>query len=96
MRKEIFTCDICHREKKPQELARLEIRSASGINIRDANGYFGTGHLLDVCPDCLKKYGFDVEKKQGAEREKQAEANQKTLEDKILDILSDLGVVFEN
>lgn len=95
MTKTIHVCDICHQEKSEKELARFEIRSAGGINIKDANGYFGTGHILDICPDCLKKYGFDVEKKPDEEYKKQAEANRKTLEDKILDILSDLGVSFE-
>lgn len=95
MTKVVHSCDICKQEKSARELAKLEIRSAGGINIKDANGYFGTGHILDICPDCLKKYGFDVEPKHDEEYKAQAAQNRKTLEDKILDILDDLGVSFQ-
>lgn len=95
MIKTVCTCDICHQEKPLTEIARIEIRSASGINIKDANGYIGTGHLVDICSECLEKYGFDLEKKEDCDRKRQAEQNRETLEDKILDILSDLGVSFE-
>lgn len=95
MTKVVHTCDICKQEKSDRELAKLEIRSAGGINIKDANDYLSTGHILDICSDCLKKYGFDVEPKRNEEHKDQAERNRKTLEDKILDILSDLGVSFE-
>lgn len=95
MTKTIHTCDICHQEKEASELAKIELRSAGGINIKGSSGYFGTGHILDICHDCLNKYGFDVEKKSDEEHKKQAEQNRKTLEDKLLDILEDLGVRFE-
>lgn len=95
MTKTIYTCDICHQEKKQDELAKIELRSTGGINIKNSNNFFGGGRLLDICSDCLKKYGFDVEAKHDDEYKKQAEQNRKTLEDKLLDILEDLGVRFE-
>lgn len=95
MTKTVYTCDICHQEKDKSNLAQIEIGSTGGINIKGSNGYLGMGHIFDICPDCLKKYGFDVEQKAGDEYKEQAERNRKTLESKLLDILSDLGVSFE-
>ena len=52
------------------------------------------GIMVDICPDCLKKKGFIVEFKE-EDMEPALTQNKQTLEDKVYEILSDLGVVFE-
>jgi hypothetical protein len=51
------------------------------------------GIQIDVCPECLKKKGFIVEAKPEATEQAEMQ-NKKTLEDKIYDFLSDMGVAF--
>ena len=46
---------------------------------------------IDICKECLREKGFDVVRNY----EQSAENNKKTLEDKLLKILEDLGVSFE-
>ena len=50
--------------------------------------------MIEICPDCLKKKGFVVEAKKENE-EQVATQNKKTLEDKIYEILEDMGVAFQ-
>jgi len=90
MRTEVFTCDICKQSKSKDDLSKI-IVTTEGIRIKD----FGYRELqIDICPDCLKKKGFIVEAK--PEESEQVKAkNAKTLEDKIYDFLSDMGVAFQ-
>lgn len=90
MRTEVYTCDICKQSKGRDDLAKITIKS-DGIRIKGA-GY--NGITIDVCPDCLKRKGFVVEFKE-EEEEQAAAQNKQTLEDKIYDFLSDMGVMFE-
>lgn len=87
----VFTCDICKQSKSENDLARITVRS-EGIRIK-GTGYNGIN--IDICPDCLKRKGFVVEVKDKSEWEQAEAQNKVTLEDKICDILSDMGVVFE-
>lgn len=87
----VFTCDICKQSKSENDLARITVRS-EGIRIK-GTGYSGIN--IDICPDCLKRKGFVVEVKDKSEWEQAEAQNKVTLEDKICDILSDMGVVFE-
>jgi hypothetical protein len=89
MKTEVFTCDICKQSKSMGDLAKITVK-AEGIKMKNV-GYGGI--QIDICPDCLKKKGFIVEPK--PETVEQAEMqNKKTLEDKIYDFLSDIGVAF--
>lgn len=88
----VFTCDICKQSKSKNDLAKITVKS-EGIRMKGV-GYSGIN--IDVCPDCLKKKGFVVEKKETEqENDQTAMQNKATLEDKIYDFLRDMGVLFE-
>lgn len=88
----VFTCDICKQSKSKDDLAKNNVKS-EGIRMKGV-GYNGIN--IDICPDCLKRKGFVVEVKNEEAEQEQAEArNRATLEDKIYEILSDMGVLFE-
>ena len=91
MRTETYICDICKQSKSKDDLAKISIKS-EGINMKNV-GYGGL--QIDVCPDCLKKKGFIVDKKMiESDLESAQLKNKKTLEDKLFDILEDMGVAF--
>lgn len=91
-RTEVYTCDICKQSKSKDDLAKIAVKS-EGIRMKGV-GYAGI--QIDICPDCLKRKGFVVEVKEDKlENEQAAMQNKTTLEDKIYDILSDMGVMFE-
>lgn len=85
----VYTCDICKQSKSKDDLAKITVKS-EGIHMKGV-GY--SGIVIDICNDCLKKKGFVVELKKTEEEQAQMQ-NKATLEDKIYDILSDMGVVF--
>lgn len=88
----VYTCDICKQSKSKDDLAKITINS-DGIRMKGV-GY--NGIIIDICPECLKKKGFVVEEKETQEENFQAAMQNKvTLEDKIYEFLSDMGVVFE-
>ena len=88
----MYTCDLCKNSKSEMDLARLDVKVISGIRIKDVTQY--SGLRIDICKDCLKKKGFIVEAKTEEEKAEEAAKNKRTLEDKIFDILEDLGVAF--
>ncbi len=88
----IHLCDICKNSKSKDDLATIKI-SVEGLHIKDHNRY--SPFVIDICPDCLKKKGFVVEYTTDEEKEQAAAKNKVSLEDKIYEILSDIGVVFE-
>ncbi|MEI1256022.1 hypothetical protein V8Q34_14885 [Blautia sp. JLR.GB0024] len=88
---EVYTCDICKQSKSRDDLAKITVRT-EGIHIKNHVNY--SGLQIDVCPDCLRKKGFVVEAKTKEEIEQAKKQNEVSLEDKIYDFLSDMGVVF--
>lgn len=91
MQTTVYTCDICKQSKSREDLAKIEVKT-EGITIKGVNRY--SGLMIEICPDCLKKKGFVVEAKKEDE-EQVATQNKKTLEDKIYEILEDMGVAFQ-
>jgi len=87
---EVFTCDICKQSKSAGDLAKITIKS-DGIRMKDV-GYGGL--QIDICPVCLKRKGFVVEHKNDEELKEAQKQNKATLEDKIYEILEDMGVAF--
>jgi len=86
----VYTCDICKQSKSVNDLSKIEVKT-EGIIIKDCDRYRPI--KIDICKNCLKRKGFVVELKD--EEKEQAEAqNKKTLEDKLYEILEDLGVAF--
>ena len=91
MRTTVYTCDICKQSKSYEDLAKIIVK-AEGIKIKDVNQY--NGLEIEICSDCLKKKGFIVDfNKEDAEQT--AAKNKVTLEDKIYEILEDMGVAFQ-
>lgn len=82
-------CDLCKQSKGEKELAHLEIRSR-GLGIFDSYRTLE----VDICKSCLEKKGFIVNRKEGQSDADIQKANGQNLEDKIVDILNDLGVQF--
>lgn len=87
----VYTCDICKQSKSKDDLAKITVKT-EGIRMKDINYY---GLQIDICQDCLKKKGFVVEHKNVDELKQAQEKNKVTIEDKIYDFLSDMGVVFQ-
>lgn len=89
----VYTCDICKGSKDKNDLAKIEV-TVKGIRIKGVDDrYFPL--KIDICKECLKKKGFIVEPKVDDEENQQTEGrNRMTLEDKLYDILEDMGVVF--
>lgn len=85
----VFTCDICKQSKSKKDLATITVK-VEGLKIKGVSRYDALN--IDICPECLKKKGFVVDPKE--ETEQTAAQNQVTLEDKLYEILEDLGVVF--
>lgn len=86
----VHTCDICKQSKSANDLAHITVRT-EGIKIKESNY---KGIEIDICSDCLKKKGFIVETKTEEELQQANAKNSITLEDKIYEILQDLGVAF--
>ena len=82
-------CDICKQSKGKEELARLEVRS-SGLKFLDR---YAT-KKVDICKSCLEKKNFIVNSREDKTLKEIQNMNNKNLEDKIIDILNDLGVQF--
>lgn len=82
-------CDICKQSKGKEELARLEVRS-SGLEFLDRYSV----KKVDVCKTCLEKKNFIVNNREDKTLNEIQNINNKNLEDKLIDILSDLGVQF--
>lgn len=90
--KVVYTCDICKREATRPELCSIDFKAtkpALNIPMSATTGWTS----VDICIDCLKSLGFKSMKDGGSQVEVQNH-NQKTLEDKFVDILCDMGVAF--
>ena len=83
-------CDSCKNSKGENELAHLEVRSTKGIELFDTYKTI----YIDICKSCLEKKGFIVNRKEEETKEEFLNKNSKNLENKIVDILNDLGVQF--
>jgi hypothetical protein len=88
-----FICDLCKKSVGETELLALEVNLSMP---KSPSGY--TQRLTvkkDICKDCLEKKGIVTVVTDEKQRETITAKNQKTLEDKLIDILEDLGVAFQ-
>lgn len=83
--------DICKTSKSKEDLSALYVKTR-GITISPNKYHSDIG--FDICQDCLKKKGFIVNPVPREQEEDAGKTNCKTLENKILEILEDLGVQF--
>lgn len=89
----VYTCDLCKGSKDKNDLAKIEVK-VDGLRIKGVDNRYAS-LKIDICKECLKKKGFVVEPKVDDEENQQTEGrNRVTLEDKLYDILEDMGVVF--
>lgn len=86
----VYTCDICKKSKDRDDLSKIEVKT-EGIRIKKYDRY--NPLKIDICKDCLKRKGFLVEVKD-EENEQAQKHNEATLEDKLYEILEDMGVAF--
>lgn len=87
-----YICDICKTSKSKEDLSQIRVNTR-GITI--SQNHYHPDIEFDICKDCLKKKGFVVNPIPEDQNEEEVrKANNKTLENKILDILEDLGVQF--
>ncbi len=82
-------CDVCKQSKGEEELSHLEVRS-NGLEFFDRY----KAMTIDICKSCLEKKGFIVNRREGQSTADVQKINHKNMEDKIVDILNDLGVQF--
>ena len=93
MKTTTYICDLCKKSVGEAELTTL---SVSMKMQRSPSGYASTITVnKDVCKDCLEKKGILVIVPEGKKHDDVVAKNEKTLEDKLIDILEDLGVAFE-
>ena len=93
MKTEVFTCDCCKNSKSYGDLAHLTIQ-CDGLTLK-MGGLRKFSIVKDICKDCLERKGIVVHPTADNEKDKIADTkNKKTLNDKLIDILDDLGVAF--
>jgi sulfur relay (sulfurtransferase) complex TusBCD TusD component (DsrE family) len=94
MKTTTYICDICKKSVGEAELVTVEI---SAKMMKMPNGYMQQQRVSkDICKDCLKGRGIVTEYVPGEnDLEEITKANNKTLESKLVDILEDLGVQFQ-
>lgn len=83
--------DICKQTKTKEEMVQMTLTQNNySSEIRIMKNYL----RLDICHDCLKKKGIVIEKTEGQSDDEKFKKNEKTLQDKFIEILDELGVSF--
>ncbi len=91
MKTTVHTCDICKQSKSEGDLSSISV-TTRGITML-ANHHHPPVQI-DICKGCLEKKGFIIERPAEMDESEIGKRNVKTLEDKLFDILEDLGVSF--
>lgn len=86
-----YICDICKTSKSQEDLCQMRV-TTSGLKIKEGSYY--TELNVDICKDCLEKKGFVINQKLEQTEDDIKKKNSQILENKLIDILSDLGVQF--
>lgn len=87
-----YICDMCKISKSQEDLSQILVNTR-GITI--SQNHYHADIKFDICKECLKEKGFIVNPiLQDKDKEEVGKANNKTLENKMLEILEDLGVQF--
>lgn len=91
MQTTVYQCDICKNSKSQNDLCHMSV-DTDGIKIKQ-QGYFSK-LKIDLCKDCLENKRFIVNPKPELSNEEIEKRNSNALENKIVEILEDLGVQF--
>lgn len=86
-----YICDICKTSKSEDDLCQMKI-STKGLKIVEGSYYNELN--VDICKDCLNKKGFIINPKPEETEDDIKKKNSQILENKLIDILDDLGVQF--
>jgi hypothetical protein len=87
-----FICDLCKKSVGEMELLPMQVDLTMP---KAPNGYPQRLTVKkEICRECLEKKGVVTTIADEKEREIITAKNQKTLENKIVDFLADLGVAF--
>lgn len=88
-----YICDCCKKSVSQEDLVSLNI-TCSGLRFSN-NSYKPTvSKEIDICKSCLSARGFVIEKPEDGQFEQVNKQNERTLEERFIDILEDLGVAF--
>lgn len=90
MKQEVYSCDICKKPNAKEHLSNIVVR-AEGIHFKNMQY---SGLHIDICDECLRKKGIQVERKTDEEEIQRLKQNEICLEDKVTEFLRDLGVIF--
>ena len=92
MKTTTYICDKCKKSVGAEDL--IEINFSANL-IKKPNGYYSSQPInKDICKKCLEEKGLIIEFNE-EKYEQDLKKNEKTIEDKILEFLEDLGVVFQ-
>ena len=89
MRRNVYTCDICGKDVEEGEISRIVVGTDS-TKIRMTKNQ----RTFDYCRDCLTAKGFIIEEFDESKAKEQHSQNNKTFEEKFIDLLADAGVQF--
>lgn len=88
-----YICDVCKTSKSKEDLCKIKVRT-EGLKMQGKGSYYDD-LVIDICKNCLEKKGFIINPKPEETEEDIQRKNSQTLENKIIDILYDLGVQFD-
>lgn len=91
MQTTVYQCDVCKKSKSKEDLSNIRVNTR-GITI--STNYYHPDVEFDICKECLEKKGFIVNPKPELSSEEIAKKNCNNLENKLVEILVDLGVQF--
>ena len=86
-----YICDICKTSKSKEDLCQMRV-TTQGLRIKEGSYYNELN--VDICKDCLEKKGFIINPKPEQTEEDIKKKNSQVLENKLIEILEDLGVQF--
>lgn len=86
-----YICDVCKTSKSKEDLCQMRV-TTQGLKIKEG-GYYQELNV-DICKDCLQKKGFIINPKPEETEDDIKKKNSQVLENKLIDILEDLGVQF--
>lgn len=94
-----YICDKCNSSVGESELCTVEITIKSPQPLTHSNSYRKnevTKAEKHICKECLDRKGIRVVLPENEKKEKFDKQNEVCLEDKIMEFLQDLGVLFED
>ena len=92
MKTTTYICDRCKQSKSQDDIVPIEL--SYQISRKSTTNRYNHRASCDICKQCLDKLGLLAEYPEENPTE-QLNKNNKTFETKLVDLLSDLGVLFE-